>query len=99
MIMWKACVWALVIVTVLGLAFNSYMPDLLGLRGGIVSLLLTTSLVGTPIVAGVKGRRWWLWLLIGLVFEIASLLAVLLAERPELQPVPARSRRSRQKRR
>jgi len=45
-------------------------------------LFLGTALIGTPLLASHKGRRWWLWLIFTPFGGYAALFAVAFAERP-----------------
>ncbi len=61
----------------------SEVSDLQFLAGGAFLLLIVgTILIGTPLIASHKGRRWWLWLIFTPFGGFAPLLAVAFAERP-----------------
>ena len=51
--------------------------QLLSLAMGVLCIVIT------PIVAHKKNRRWWLWLILGIVLDLFALFAVGLAERYE----------------
>lgn len=87
--LWLAWVVAFAATAVLTFSLNTLfadtglsevdIPELSWILGG--GLWLVGSF-GTPLVAYYRGRRWWLWLILGLFGQIPSLFAVAFAERP-----------------
>ena len=87
--LWLAWIVALIATFVLTISLNALLDDTgladvdspLLARFFILSFWLVGA-VGTPLIAYYKGRRWWLWLLLGLFGQILSFFAVAFVERP-----------------
>jgi len=89
MLLWLAWVVAFLATAVLTISLNELFTstgvvdiDSPALVGVIILAFWLIGSFGTPLVAYRKGRRWWLWLILGIFGQLPSFFAVAFAEHP-----------------